>query len=230
MSVTEKYRVEKIPPDLAHPFIKEGHYAHRLPMIIHAFGLYEGQTLKGVCTFGRPFAQLLIDRSFQGKYTDHFLELNRLYVVDGVEKNTLSFFVSRVLKMLPRPMVVVSYADTKMNHYGFIYQALNFHYTGLSAPRKDPFIKGMEAKHNATIFDLLGRGRKNRPALMRKQFGDRFYYKERSRKHRYFYFLGSKKEVKEMKALCIYPFLPYPKGEPTKYETKKKIPVLQRLV
>ena len=28
------------------------HYAHRIPSIIYAYGLYENNCLKGVCTFG----------------------------------------------------------------------------------------------------------------------------------------------------------------------------------
>jgi hypothetical protein len=229
MSIKEKYYVEKIPSELAHPFILESHYARRLPPITYAFGLYLDKTLKGVCTFARPLAHRLVNFSLQGKYTKQFMELNRLVVVEGLEKNTLSYFVSQSLKMLPSPMVVVSYADTAMNHYGYIYQATNWRYTGMSVKRKDAFVKGLEHKHYSSIYDSFGRGSKNRVDRIKKQYGDSFYYKERSRKHRYFYFIGSKKEVKEMKNLCIYESLPYPKGEVKHYETKK-VMILQRLV
>jgi len=229
MSVKDKYHVEKIPSELAYPFILKSHYAHRIPPITYAYGLYLDKTLKGICTFGRPVAHRLIDKTFQGHYVHQFIELNRLCVVEGLEKNTLSWFVSKVLKILPSPMIIVSYADREYHHAGYIYQALNFYYTGLSAFRRDPFIKGMENKHYTSVYDSLGRGVKDRTKLMKKIYGDRFYYKTRSRKHRYFYFIGSKKEIKEMKAFCIYPFLPYPKDEPQRYKTEK-VHVLQRLI
>ena len=229
MSIPEQYHIEPIPAKLAYPFILKSHYAHRIPSISLAFGLYEGLNLKGVCTFGRPCAHKLIQNAFQGKYQDQFLELNRLCVVEGLEKNTLSHFVSQALKLLPSPMVVVSYADTKMNHYGYIYQALNFIYTGLSAERKDVFIKGMEHKHYTSLYDSLGRGVKDRASIMKKMYGDKVYYKERSRKHRYFYFHGNKTDRKEMARLLIYPVLPNPKGESQHYKTEK-VMTLQRLI
>jgi len=230
MSVKEKYHVEQIPAEATHEFILKSHYAHRLPSITYAFGLYEELVLKGVCTFGRPVAHRLVDYSFKGHYTKQFMELNRLCVVEGLERNVLSWFVSYALKMLPSPMVVVSYADKEQHHAGYIYQALNFYYTGLSAERKDPFIRGLEHKHYTSIYDSMGRGKVNRSEKLKKQYGDRFYYKIRSRKHRYFHFIGSKKEIKEMKNLCIYPLnLPYPKEDPQRYETKKVI-TLKRLI
>jgi hypothetical protein len=46
---------------------------------------------------------------------------------------------------------------------------------------------------------------------IKEKYGDDFYYRERSRKHRYVYFLGSKTEIKERKAKLRYKVLPYPK-------------------
>ena len=45
--------------------------------------------------------------------------------------------VGRSLRLLPKPSVVVSYADTAQGHVGYVYQAANFIYTGLSAKRTD---------------------------------------------------------------------------------------------
>ena len=57
------------------------------------------------------------------------LELNRLWVDDVLPPNTESWFVSRALKLLPA-RIVVSYADPAHGHYGYIYRALNFNYSG----------------------------------------------------------------------------------------------------
>ena len=229
MTIPERYHVEPIPTELTHPFILLSHYAHRIPPITYAFGLYFGLNLKGICTFGRPIAHGLIKYAFQGKYQDQFIELNRLVVVDKLERNVLSFFVAQALKMLPSPTVVVSYADTAQNHFGFIYQATNWSYTGFSVDRADGFIKGLEKKHYTSISDHFGRGVKDKSEAMKRMYGDKFYYKRRSRKHRYFYFIGNKKERNEMKTLIIYPDLPDPKGDPSRYQTQKVL-TLKRLI
>jgi hypothetical protein len=49
-------------------------------------------------------------------------------------------------------------------------------------------------------------------------FGDRLYYVERPQKHRYFYFLGNKKQVKDMFKMLPYELQPYPKGENKRYD------------
>ena len=48
---------------------------------------------------------------------------------DDLEKNVLSYFVSRCLKKLNK-LILVSYADRAMKHTGYIYQATNWIYQG----------------------------------------------------------------------------------------------------
>ena len=115
------------------------------------------------------------------------MELNRLVVNDGLPKNSLSYFVSSAIKLLPFPLVLVSYADTSKNHHGYIYQATNWYYTGLSAEFKDYYVRGMEHLHNGTIMDM-SRGKENRVEWLRKKFGNDLIMIERPRKHRYFIF------------------------------------------
>lgn len=49
---------------------------------------------------------------------------------------------------------------------------------------------------------------------------------EYTKKHRYFMFIGNKKEVKRMKGEMIYEILPYPKGENKSYDASHK-PIIQ---
>jgi hypothetical protein len=146
------------------------------------------------------------------------MELNRLVVNDGLEKNTLSFFVSQSLKYLPKPLVLVSYADTSKNHHGYIYQATNWIYTGLSVPFKDYYVKGMEHLHNGTIMDM-SRGQENRVEWLKQKFGDKLIQIDRPRKHRYFVFLGNKSQLKKIKSMMPYEILPYPKGDNIRYDS-----------
>ena len=107
---------------------------------------------------------------------------------EGLERNVLSFFVSSCLQMLPKPMVIVSFADTSMCHHGYIYQATNWIYTGLSAPFKDAMVRGMENMHHSAVADLVGRCEDlpkgaSQVALLRERFGaDNVYMMERPRK------------------------------------------------
>ena len=198
------------------------HYAKRIPSTSYAFGLYQNSSLIGVCSFGRPMSPALTKGAFNGLYQDTFLELNRLVINDGSNKNALSFFVSRSLKLLPKPNVIVSYADTSQHHHGYIYQATNWIYTGLSAKRPDYHIKGLNL-HSASITDSLGRTDKKegikQVTLLREKYGDDFYMQDRPRKHRYFYLLGTKKQKKNMLRNLTYKIEQYPKGDNKRYDS-----------
>ena len=119
-------------------------------------------------------------------------------------RNDASYLVGHSLRMLPRPRVIVSFADTSQNHTGTVYRASNFTYCGLSAKRTDWKVRGLEHLHGQTIADEF-RGVPNRSAAMREKYGSDFYLEPRSRKHRYVYFIGSHKEVKNMRKCLTWP-------------------------
>lgn len=205
------YSVRAIPKKDTHWFLLNVHYARRLPPLSYAFGLFFGDELKGVVTYGLPASSTLCVGICGEEYKDNVLELNRLCLMDN-KPNEASRLVSASLKLLPQPTVVVSYADTAQEHTGYIYQATNFIYTGLSAPRTDWMVRGLEHMHSKTISDLVANKGKSRIEAIKEEFGDRFYYKERSRKHRYIYFIGNKTQKKAMREALRYQVLPYPKG------------------
>ena len=95
MKIKDKYKVESIKPFETYDWLKNKHYAKRVPSISYAFGLFKNDCLVGVCTYGRPIAHVLIKNAFNGHYQNCFLELNRLCVNDSLEKNALSYFVSK---------------------------------------------------------------------------------------------------------------------------------------
>jgi hypothetical protein len=215
MSIKDKYQVKSIDSYLCKEWLLYKHYARRIPPIEYSFGLFDlNGTMQGIVTYGTPVSSTLRNL-WQNKYK--LIELNRLCVNEGLEKNVLSYFVGISLKMLPKPFVIASYADTSQNHNGYIYQATNWIYTGLSIKFKDVAVKGLENQHHTTIEDLV-RGKENRMEALRQMFGDRLYYVERPQKHRYFYFLGNKKQVKDMFKMLPYKLQPYPKGENKRYD------------
>ena len=220
MSIPETYLIRKISQKECHEWFLYKHYLKRLASFSFCFGLFENSFLKGVCSFGRPASHGLVKGALSGKYMDTFLELNRLVVEDNLTKNVLSFFLSQSLQQLPRPNVIVSYADSAQGHHGYIYQATNWIYTGLSAKRKDYKIKGFEDLHSASLMDREGRNiGKGKVLMMKEKYGDSLYTVDRPRKHRYFYLIGNKKQKKEMKKNLAYKVEPYPKGQNKNYDS-----------
>jgi hypothetical protein len=213
-------QVIQIQPKETYQWLLEKHYAKRIPQIMHAFGLYVDGALKGVVTYGIPASPALCMGICGKEYSDKVLELNRLCLMEN-NKNESSFLVSHSIQLLPKPTIVVSYADTSQGHVGYVYQATNFLYTGLSANRVDWTIKGMEHKHSKTISDGMTL------ESIKEKYGDDFYYTERSRKHRYIFFHGSKTDKKIMRKLLKYNIEPYPKGNSQKYDSGGNIQTQQ---
>lgn len=221
----EEYSVKPIMTCETKDWLLHKHYAHRLPSITYAFGLYHGEILIGICTYGHPFSSQL-KKCMGDEWFDKIMELNRLCVNEGLPQNALSWFVAQTFKLLPKPMPLVSYADTAHNHHGYIYQATIWIYTGISAPFMDYVVKGYEHLHNQSVCDLVGRadkddevGGKSRYQLLVDKFGAENVYKvERSQKHRYFYMLGNKRDKKRMMKSLTYEVMPYPKGDNVRYD------------
>ena len=155
------------------PWLLEKHYAKRMPQIMFSFGLYKDDILIGVATYGIPASPPLCMGICGKEYADKVLELNRVCLLDN-HKNEASFLVARSIKKLPQGKIIVSYADTSENHTGYVYQATNFIYCGLSAKRTDWKVKGMEHLHGQTVADEF-RGQPNRSKLMKEKYGDDFY-------------------------------------------------------
>lgn len=205
------YDVRPIDSVTTYPFLLQIHYARRLPPISYAYGLFLDNELVGVVTYGYPASASLVVGICGRKYADRVLELNRLCLRDN-KPHEASRLVAASLKLLPKPKIIVSYADTSQDHTGIVYQATNFLYTGLSAKRQEWAIKGKEHLHSRTISkSSSGTGRI--VDNLKEQYGDDFYYRERPRKHRYIMFLGSRSDKRTMLKAFKYDILPYPKKQ-----------------
>ena len=183
------------------------HYARRMPCVTNAYGLFSGIELIGVVTFGQPASPSLCKGIAGEENKMHVLELNRLVILPGYEgNNNASFLVGNALKMLPNHTFVVSYADWGgWGHVGYVYQATNFLYTGLTKARTDKYSEG-HSRHYAK---------------------DETRRQPRSAKHRYVFLVGDKKERKMMLAQLNYPIIPeYPKGESRHYDTNNPVSLL----
>ena len=194
-----------IPSSEAAPWILGRHYARRMCPISFAFGAYEENLLVGVVTYGMPASPSLCRGVCGAGHSEKVLELNRLCCEN--RPNIASTLVGRSLQLLPKPRIVVSFADCGKGHVGYVYQATNFIYTGCSKERTDMWSPSGHARHHC---------------------GDPSKRQHRSAKHRYVFFCGDRRQVRELKAALKYAPQPYPKGESRHYDASAK--VLRQLV
>lgn len=200
----EGYSVQPIKASDTHYLLLNVHYAKRIPSIIHSYGLFKDGELLGVITYGKPASRTLCIGICGHDWAPKVLELNRLCLVYN-NKNEASRLVGKSLTMLPKPTVVVSYADTSQGHEGIVYQATNFIYTGLSDKHKVWVVEGMENVHPRSL------GHSGSLKELQELYGDKLIQKERPRKHRYIFFCGNKTQVKTMRKALRYEIVGYPK-------------------
>lgn len=189
------------------PFILSIHYARRMPCIQYAFGLFDGDYPfpVGVVTYGQPASPSLCKGIAGEENRHHVLELNRLVLYPEYNgSNYASFLVGNSLKLLPAGTFVVSYADWGgWGHVGYVYQATNWLYTGITKPRTD-------------IYSESGHSRHYKLDETRRQ--------PRTAKHRYVFLVGTKRDKKRMLSQLRYPIIPkYPKGDSRHYQIDNPI-------
>lgn len=208
----ENWRIMQIPIARAQSLIVRHHYLHRRAPCSIAFGLIDPNwNVRGVVMYGTPSSAPLRSGIAGKDYADKVIELTRLWVDDSAPRNGESYLIGNTIRRAGKP-IVVSFADTDQGHIGIVYQATNWLYTGLSAKRTNWTIDG-DSRHCQTLADQMT------AEEIREQYGSRFSLVPRSRKHRYLFITGTRKERKAILASLRYPVLPYPKAAATLGET-----------
>jgi hypothetical protein len=184
---TEGYAVQPIPKGWAKPFIMDTHYAHRMPPISYAYGLFNNGEHIGVCTFGVPANNMLCVGVCGAEYKQNVIELNRL-VLKNNRPNEASQLIGKSLRLLPNNWIVVSYADTAQNHSGVVYQATNWIFTGTTVERMEFNPNGKHSRHYEATDP----------------------HRVRSAKHRYVMFVGNRRWKKKALKNLKYPVQEYP--------------------
>lgn len=205
--IKDNFYIKKISSSYTKDFILKIHYARRLPCIQYAFGLFYENILIGVITYGQPASAMLCKGIAGEENRKNILELNRLVLLPEWNiKNLASYLIGNSLKLLPNYTFVVSYADVEgWHHVGYVYQATNWLYTGMTKSRTDKFSSSGHARH----YDKDEKRRQKRTA-----------------KHRYIYLVGNKKEKKIMRKQLNYSVLPYPKGKTEHYNIENPTPFI----
>lgn len=199
-----EYRIERIDKNTCAEFLETHHYLSKQGYGFRSgynYGLFEKDMLIGVAVFHTVSAWETVKGCFgiKNKEQQGFWELGRLAMdSDNKVRNSTSWFLSRAMKLFRQeahPRAIISYADADY-HHGYIYQACNFTYHGLTARKSDFWIKQPDGS-----FKKCGRGR---PHDVEGE------WRPRSQKHRYL-------KIYDKKLRALWPQLPYPKGNNREY-------------
>ena len=197
-------QVQPIPVQLAKKILEEHHYLHSLPGGTKlSFGVFFENRLLGAITFGTgPY---LAHRLVNGAVPDDCLTLTRLWLSDELPRNSESRIIGITLRSLRKHTnvkFVVSYADPSQGHLGYIYQATNWVYTGLSEAMPLYDIGDGKARHSRSLSHAYG-------SHSIKHFADHGVEVKlipQVAKHRYIYFID-----RSWRSRLNVSVLPYPK-------------------
>lgn len=194
----DKNGVFEITKSQARELVRRYHYLKDKDFtFMYAFGLYVDGDCVGAAVFGMVGGTSSLKGWFgignSREESSGFLELNRLVMRPDLNGgNNTSKLLGGSIRLLKKKGVraIVSLADASI-HNGYIYQACNFSYHGVTDKKTD-FYKYI----GDGSFKLNPRGKtKDAQGL----------WVDRTRKHRYVYLIDKKVNV-------LYEKLPYPKG------------------
>ena len=202
------YEIKKISKRDTEDILKKFHYLSKQGFSFRSgfnYGLFIEDKLIGVAVFHTLSVPETAKGCFglQRNEQQGLYELGRLALdPEEYEPNLTSWFLSRAIKMLRKEIevkAILSYADSRY-HNGYIYQATNFKYYGLTDPKKDFWIlqeDGTYKKHQrGKIKGLQGE------------------WRERNRKHRYLL-------IFDKELVCKWKEQPYPKNNNNSEYNKK---------
>jgi hypothetical protein len=203
--------VRVIPAPVAREVVARRHYLHTAPAAIKAcFGAFAGDALQGVVIF--TAGPINTFRLVEGATPDDCWTLARLWLADAWPRNAESRVLAIILRALRRHTavkIVVSYADPAVTHggiphLGYVYQACNFVYTGVSAAQPLMAIGAGPFHHTRSVAS--GAGTHSRRYFERQGVAVRLL--ATLPKHRYVFFVD-----RAWAGRLRMPALPYPKCE-----------------
>lgn len=175
------------------------HYSKKMPMgKIVKIGIWENNNFIGVVLFS-------------GGPTPNMWKTFDLLPIEGAELSRIALRehktpVSRIMaiaikffkKKCPKTKLLISYADTKENHHGGIYQATNWIYCGLFGDNMYDVIRKKDKKiiHMRAAREEIARGRAKK---------EDFVWIPAKKKHKYLMPLDNKIKEKVLKLSKPYP-------------------------
>jgi hypothetical protein len=201
--------VRRIDIATAKVVIEEYEWLGKMPAVVWcAFGIYFGDDLGGVVTYGPEYGENLGVWDKYG-YTGKIITLSRGAEVWWAPKNTASKLICGSMKMLDdRFEVVTATVDSGAGEVGTIYQACNFDYAPMGThPRNGAIINGKPYTSRA-LRQVFGFGSIK---ALRERFGAAAVVPLKEKpKGRYFAFRGGKVARKHNRAMIKPLIKPYP--------------------
>jgi hypothetical protein len=180
---------------------KNFHYSKSVPVNPFAFSVFNNKNEWCGCILYSLGANPSLAKPY-GLVNGSAIELTRM-ALNGKQESTsksLSLSLKLLNKYLPLVKLVVSFADQNQNHYGTIYQATNWYFTGIGKSTPEYFVKGKWVHQRQ--YGSLGYSIKNN--TINKTHKTRIGLN----KYRYIYTLD-----KSLIPLCKSLSKPYPKKE-----------------
>jgi len=131
-----KIYVKVIDRNLANELIKKHHYSKKFysASYIHLGVFDNNNKLVGVIQYGYAMNPASAESIVSDTRKHEYLELNRLWIDDFMDKNTASMAISCSIKYIKRayPKIkwIQSFADERCKRFGIVYQACSFDYYG----------------------------------------------------------------------------------------------------
>jgi hypothetical protein len=125
----------EIEPQVARDIIIKNHYSHKAYNLsyIH-LGVYVDGVLSGVLQYGYVMNPASGDSIVPGTGNDGYLELNRMWIADGVgvypESRAISYSIKYIRNKWRKVKWIQSFADERCKCFGVVYQACSFGYYG----------------------------------------------------------------------------------------------------
>jgi len=132
---TKDFYVKEIDRKKANKVIIENHYSKKVynATYIH-LGLFVNEELKGVLQYGYAMNPASCGSVVKGTLKDEYLELNRMWLADGigdyVESQAISCSIKFIKRLNPKIKWIQSFADERCGGFGIVYQACSFSYYG----------------------------------------------------------------------------------------------------
>ena len=189
-SIKSEFMVKQISKNECSKLIEKYHYlGDRGFMFLIGYGLINKKTneIIGTSVFGRPcFPQSVI--GWIGKQDSKVIELSRLVMNPKYNNgNYTSYLLGnsiKQLKLLNKYSLIISLADSS-RHIGYIYQACNFKYYGITKSKTDFYRIDGKINPKGKTSEMYG------------------VWLPRTQKHRYAYILDKNIKIKYKE--CKYP-------------------------
>jgi len=202
---SNSFYIKEIPRKKANEIILKNHYSKKFynASTIH-LGVFDCNNMIGVLQYGFAMNPVSMGSVVQGTKKDEYLELNRMWFLDGRNPNykskAISYSIKFIKKKYPKIAWIQSFADERCKKFGVVYQAANFEYFG---EHTNIF---WEINGNYYHNSLMTRNKSLCPSAGFVQNNKDIAKKHTFRQFRYIFFIK-----KNFRKRCLLEKKPYPK-------------------